>query len=486
MADPRVLVVDDTAANRRLVAALLTAEGFTVEGAEGGVQALEMVEKSPPDLILLDLQMPGMNGLTVLRELRKQWPDLPVVMQTAHGDIPSAVEAIKLGADDFLTRPTANDKLVLTVRHALERHQLRNEVHVLRKRLAAEHPLVQKMGPSPKVAEVVRQVAEVAESPLTVLIQGETGTGKELVARAIHAGSQRSARPFIAVDCGAIPETLLESELFGHERGAFTGADRRRAGLLELAEGGSLFLDEIGNLPAAMQAKMLRVMQEREVRPLGAAKAIRIDVRFIAATHARLAAEVAAGKFREDLFFRLAEYTIVLPPLRTRLGDVRPLAMRFLDEAASELRRPVAGLSDEALARLTAHAWPGNVRELRNVVRQVSLQSEAHTITHTDIDRLLTRAQSRPGPGEQVTEITSAPEGASLKEIADHAASEAERQAIVRAMRATGGNKSQAARRLKVDYKTLHLKIRRYGLAVGKGDQDAAGAGGDDDEGAGS
>jgi len=475
---PRVLVVDDTAANRRLLQVLLGSEGMEVQVVDSGTAAIAALSERTVDIVLMDLQMPGMDGIETLRALRARDRDLPCIMLTAHGDIPTAVEAIKLGAYDFLTRPTANDKLVLAVRRAIERRQLIGEVETLKRRLEAENPLVQKMGPSPKIAEVVRQVAQVAGSPLTVLVQGETGTGKELVARAIHQQSTRAQRSFIAVDCGAIPETLIESELFGHERGAFSGADRRKPGLVELAEGGSLFFDEIGNLPAAMQAKLLRVMQERELRPLGATKSMSIDVRFIAATNEALSKEVDAGKFRQDLYFRLAEFTIALPPLRTRLGDIRPLAMRFLEEAAIELRQQVAGLSDEALARLTAYQWPGNVRELRNVIRQAALQSEGRIIQHADIDRLLARGTGRPGA--QVSEVVQgAAEGASLKEIADSAAAEAERQAIVRALRVTGGNKSQAARRLKVDYKTLHLKMRKYGLS--RGDAADPAAAGDDE-----
>src|SRR5262249_39070559 len=319
---------DDTPANRRLLAAVFKTEGFEVTLAEDGRQALAAALAAPPHVAVLDVNMPNMDGLETLEKLKAQLPIVPVIMLTAHGDIPTAVEAIRRGAYDFLTRPINNDKLVVTVRRAIERQELMGEVQTLRQRLT-DSSLARLMGPSAHVRRVIQQVEQVATSLLTVLIQGETGTGKELVARAIHQSSERRAKPFIAIDCGAIPENLLESELFGYEKGAFSGADRRKEGHFQIAGGGTLFLDEIGNLTPATQAKLLRVLQERIVYPLGATKPVPLDVRVIAATNESLDDTIAAGKFRQDLYFRLAEFGIRLPPLRERRDDIRPLAMRF-------------------------------------------------------------------------------------------------------------------------------------------------------------
>jgi two-component system nitrogen regulation response regulator GlnG len=315
--------------------------------------------------------------------------------------------------------------------------------------------LVELMGPGPEVQRIAEQVAQVAPSRFTVLIQGETGTGKELVAQAVHQASSRCEQPFIAVDCGAAPESLIEAELFGHEKGAFTGAERRRTGFLRLADGGTLFLDEVANLPPSTQAKLLRVLQERQVQPLGSDRQVTVDVRFIAACNQPLPAQVKAGRFRQDLYFRLAEFTIQLPPLRQRRDDLPHLARRFLDEATGELKRPPAVFSPEALRRLGAHSWPGNVRELRNLVRQAALAANRPEIPVEAVERLLRQA----APPER----TLAP-GRSLREIKDDATAEAERQAIVEALRACQGNKSEVARRLQIDYKNLHLKMKRYGL----------------------
>jgi DNA-binding NtrC family response regulator len=381
-------------------------------------------------------------------------------MLTAHGDVASAVEAIKLGAYDFLTRPVGNDKLVLTVQHALERSQLVGQVTELKRRLASRDSLAHLMGPSAQVARIAREVEQVAGTGMTVLVLGETGTGKELVARAVHAASPRAGRSFVAIDCGALPDNLLESELFGYERGAFTGADRRKEGYLEMASGGTLFLDEVANLTAVTQAKLLRVLQERQVTPLGATRPIALDVRVIAATNETLEGKAGDGRFRQDLYYRLSEFVIRLPPLRDRREDVAALAQRFLEEACVEWHRHVVGFAAEALRRLEAHAWPGNVRELRNVVRRAVLGAAEPEIAAAEVAPLLGAAveSAPPAAGEPL------PPGASLKDIADRAASEAERLAIVEALREAAGNKSQAARALKVDFKTLAAKIKRLGI----------------------
>jgi transcriptional regulator with PAS, ATPase and Fis domain len=313
-------------------------------------------------------------------------------------------------------------------------------------------------GSSPGMRTVVRRLLQVAPFNFTVLIQGETGVGKELVARALHDESGRAGKPFVPIDCGAIPDNLLESELFGHEKGAFSGADRRKKGLFSLAQGGTLFLDEVGNLPVGIQAKLLRVLQERKVLPLGATVPRNLDVRFVAATNVPLDSAVREGRFRQDLFYRLAEFTIAVPPLRERGADSVLLAQRFIEDASVELHRPVPALTEEARRLVRAHSWPGNVRELRNVIRQAVLLASDAVIDAADIQSLL--------PEEEApVEVMAADR--SLKEIADAAASEAEKRAIEETLRRTGGNKSQAARLLKVDYKTLHLKVKRYGLSTG-------------------
>jgi two-component system nitrogen regulation response regulator GlnG len=314
------------------------------------------------------------------------------------------------------------------------------------------------MGPSPQIQGVIAQVGTVAASTFTVLILGETGTGKELVAQAIHRQSDRRKRPFIALDCGAIPEHLLESELFGHEKGAFTGADRRKAGQFQVAEGGTCFLDEIGNLPLTLQAKLLRALESKQVQPVGAERASPIDIRFVAATNHDLQAKVSEGAFRADLYFRLAQYTIALPPLRQRAEDIAHLARRFLAETSFELRRPVQELLPEALDQLQRHDWPGNVRELRNVIRRAVLQTDGLVISPRDLSASLKAVSTEAAPA------APAAAGRPLKDIADEAAHTAERHAITETLRATKGNKSQAARALQTDYKTLHVKMKHLGI----------------------
>jgi DNA-binding NtrC family response regulator len=381
-------------------------------------------------------------------------------MLTVSRDIKTAVRATQLGAFDYLTKPIEHDEIVLVVGRALETRALKLEVEDLRQRVGRGEAdsLAAQMGSSAQVRQVIDQVGVVAASSFTVLILGETGTGKELVAQAIHRQSDRCRRPFVALDCGAIPEPLLESELFGHERGAFTGADRRKVGSFQLADGGTCFLDEVGNLPVNLQAKLLRVLESRQVQPVGASRPSSMDIRFIAATNQNLQERVSQGLFRADLYFRLAQYTIAVPPLRARSEDVAYLTQRFLQEASVELRRPVHDVVPAALELLQGYGWPGNVRELRNVIRQAVLQTKELVIRPVLLRAIMGGANGaapvlRTGTVEQ-----------SLRQIADEAARTAERQAITEALRASAGNKSQAAKRLKTDYKTLHLKIKHLGM----------------------
>jgi DNA-binding NtrC family response regulator len=455
-----ILVVDDDADSRFVLRAIFERHGFTVELVDSGEAALSRVAESPPAIVLMDLHMPGLGGMETLARLRRRTPDVPVIMLTGAGNIDTAVAAIKLGAQDFLTRPINNEELVLRVRRALERRQLEDEVKTLRGRLVAEGPLAMLLSNSATTRRLVEQVRQVGPSAMTVLVLGETGTGKELVARGIHHESGRGAQPFVAIDCGAIPGTLLESELFGHEKGSFTGADQKRVGRFQLAQGGSVFFDEIGNLPPLLQAKLLRVLQEREIQPLGARRPLPIDVRFIAATNESLEARIDDGQFREDLYYRLAEFTITIPPLRDRVDDIAGLARQFLEEASVELRRAVFGFSPAALDALRGHSWPGNVRELRSVVRHAALQAPGTVIEAEHVRPLLARGR-RPPTAEASVPVSL---GRPLKEIASAACAVAEKHAIVLALRATRGNKTKAAKLLEIDFKTLHLKMKKLGL----------------------
>ena len=455
----KILVVDDEAEIRSLLAAVLQNKGYEVVTAEDGAAALQAVPRERPAVILMDLSMPRMNGMDALPEIKRLDGEVPVIICTAHADLATAVRAMKLGAYDYLTKPFDVELLILTLERAVERHRLHSRIEEL-KRQGQGSSLAERMGGSPAIAQVIQQVAQVAESNFTVLVQGETGTGKELVARGIHQQSPRRPAPFVAVDCGAIPETLVESELFGHERGAFTGAQARREGHFQLAKGGTLFLDEIGNVPLATQAKLLRALEQREVNPLGATRAVAVDARIIAATNSELEESVKAGRFRADLYYRLSEFTIALPPLRSRREDIMHLSQRFLDEVSMELRRPVRRIADEAMQVLLHHDWPGNVRELRNVVRKAALLA-TDVVTPEHIPAL---SASAPAPSRAAAEPLG--EDLSLREVAELAAGQAEREVIRHALESTKGNKSQAARLLRTDYTTLHAKMKRYGISA--------------------
>jgi DNA-binding NtrC family response regulator len=456
----RLLAVDGDPVQRQLLAAIFrTTPTIDVVTAADGESVLGALHTNPPDIVLLDLFKPGVAGLEILQKLKAAVPRVPIVVITADADVRTAVDAIQMGAYQFLTKPFNDQELVVIVKRALERAELLAEVESLRHRTDGEGPLIARFGSSPPMQLVARQIRQVAGSHFTVLVQGQTGVGKEVVARAIHDLSPRAEGPFIAIDCGAIPENLLESELFGYEKGAFSGADRRKDGLLQVAQAGTLLLDEVGNLPPGTQAKLLRVLQERQVLPLGSTVPRKLDARFIVATNVSLEEAAKEGRFRSDLFYRLAEFTITVPPLRERGRDVLMLARRFLDEANSELRRAVAGFDESAAEELMAHSWPGNVRELRNVVRQAVLLAEDFTITGNDL-----RAHMRSSRDDH--RVAPAANPTSLREIAEAATEIAERDAILRALQSTKGNKSQAARLLHVDFKTLHLKMRRYGITI--------------------
>jgi two-component system nitrogen regulation response regulator GlnG len=453
MNQPRVLIVDDDPA---LLQALpetlrLRMSGVTVDTADSAAAALDRIAALDYDAIVTDIKMPGMDGFALLAEIRARRPDTPTLMITGHGEHALAIGALRGGAYDFIQKPIDRDYFVTSLRRAIQMGELG------RRAKEQQLPLRWLMGPSRQMEKVVQQIKQVADSPLTILVEGETGTGKELVARAIHLLSARRKKPFVAVDCGAIPDTLIESELFGYERGAFTGAHQRKEGQFPLADGGTLFLDEIVNLPVATQAKLLRALQERQVLPLGSKQAVRVDVRIIAASNARLEREVHAGRFRQDVYYRLNEFSITLPPLRER-DDILHLANDFLVEASIEFGRSCREISEAAAQSLLSYSWPGNVRELRNAIRRAILLTE----DVIEPEHFSFHSASGSSAIDVVEEPT--PAGSSLKEIADAAAADAEQHAIRRALQSTKGNKSEAARLLRTDYKTLHIKMKQYGI----------------------
>ena len=442
----KVLVVDDEPGLRQSLGLLLSDAGYAVTAESDGRKALERALAEPFDLVLCDVRMPEMDGLTFLRSYRGRGGGALVIMMSAYGGEDAALAAMKEGAYDYLPKPFRPDEVVLTLRKAEERERLSRDVAGLRAQLAtgpAERGLIAE---SRAMRAALDLVARVAEHNTTVLITGESGTGKEVIARAIHRASPRAARPFVGINCAAIPESLLESELFGHVRGAFTGANADKAGLFDQADGGTLLLDEIGELPVGLQAKLLRVLQEGEIRRVGDQKTRRVDVRVLAATARDLAAEAAAGRFREDLFYRLNVVAIELPPLSERREDIEPLARHFTARMAQRFGRPVT-LSDGAIAWLEEQEWRGNVRELENTIER------AVVLTDGDVLEVANFSHSpRPTP--------HAPARGTLSDVVEAA----EREAIAAALSATDGNRRAAAKRLGVSLRTLFYKMSRYGL----------------------
>ncbi|MBM4351679.1 MAG: sigma-54-dependent Fis family transcriptional regulator [Deltaproteobacteria bacterium] len=459
----RILVVDDEKDMRWLLSNILKEDGYTIYEAEDCGRALNFLKKdSPPDLILLDLRIPGeMDGIDLLKEIKTTRPEIQVIILTAYGNIGSAVEAIKLGAYDYLTKPFENERLRLTIKRALESQKLTKEIFQLKNELKRELDLESIMGGSPEIKKIFEQINKVSDTNFTVLIEGESGTGKEVVANAIHRASSRGNASFIAVDCGAIPDTLIESELFGYEKGAFTGADREKKGQFELANNGTIFLDEIGNLPYHVQNKLLRMIQERKIQKLGGKQPFPIDVRIIVASNIPLAKLEAEGKLRSDIYYRLNEFKIELPPLRKRIEDIPFLAKKFLEEGNMELQKNVKGLQKDSLTMLINHHWPGNVRELKNVIKRAVLLAESMIEpSHLIFDN----AASLNPPIIHEEKIA---EGMSLREITKKVVYLAEKEAIEWALNMSSGNKSKAAKVLRVDYKTLLSKIKEYDIRYG-------------------
>ena len=447
-----VLVVDDDPSLRESLGLVLASEGFRVSTAEDGPKALELAHRDPPDVVFCDLRMPGPSGLELLPELARALPSATLVLMSAFGTDDLAVEAIRRGAYDYLAKPFPPSEALLCLRKARERERLRRSRDLLARdlrRAVGERPIV---AASEAMASVLELCERAAEFKSTVLLTGESGTGKEVLARAIHAQSPRRDEAFVAVNCGAIPENLLESELFGHVRGAFTGATRARRGLVAEAHGGTLFLDEIGELPVGLQVKLLRVLQEEEIRPVGDSKSHAVDVRVIAATARDLAEEVRRGHFREDLFYRLDVLRIHIPPLRERPVDIPLLADHFVARFRETLGKPLEGLAEGVLERLVAYTWPGNVRELENVLERAAILARGRWITVDDLPENLT---APAGPAQAV-------EPGSLDLRAARRRFESEW--IRRALRAADGNRTHAARLLGISHRALLYKLKEYGI----------------------
>ena len=438
----KILVVDDEGVVRNSLTEWFSIEGYNTKGACCGKEALETVEKQDFDVALIDLKMPGMDGVELQRCLRDKDPELTVIMMTGFGTVETAVQALKQGAYDYLTKPIDPDELSHTVEKAMEHRRAKRENVQLRECLEEIFPATQMIGTSSAMQHVVELIEMVAPTPATVLITGESGTGKEIVARAIHAASARRHMPMVVIHCGALTETLLESELFGHERGAFTGAQNRKKGKFELAEGGTVFLDEIADISLKTQTDLLRVLQEREIVRVGSNETIKVDFRCIAATNKDLKGMIEAGTFRPDLFYRLNVVSIELPPLRRRKDDVPLLIDYFLNKYSKSMNRPAPELAPEALALLLNYDWPGNVRELENAIERALVIRRGNRIEASDFPFQLSLP---PKQG-----------GRSLEEV--------ERGHIEHVVKETSGNLSQAARILHIDRTTLYNKLRRYGM----------------------
>ncbi len=470
-----VLIVDDEMNIRRVLAAMLTRDGHEVTTAADGEQALAVLQRAPVHVVVSDLVMPRLGGMDLLRRVAADYPDVPVILITAHGTVDSAVAALKAGAFDYVTKPFEQEDLRRVVAKAVRAHDLeRQNVHEGGTE-ADRFPMV---GASAAMRAVYEMIARVADSPSTVLITGESGTGKELVAREIHRRSSRRDRPLIKVNCAAIPRELVESELFGHERGAFTGAVGAKPGRFELADGGTLFLDEIGEIPLETQVKLLRALQESEFERVGGVKTLRVDVRLVAATNRDLHALIAEGRFREDLFYRLAVVPIQLPPLRERREDIPLLVRHFIEKHDRRLGKTVEGIEPEALQLLVGYPWPGNIRELENLMERSVLFADGPRIEAGALpDSLRERGGGAPAPIAAVGPLgaIAAPNGASMKEIVRQAQAELERELIARALEETGGNVTRAAKRLQISRKSLQVKMKELGL------RDADGGGGGDD-----
>jgi two-component system, NtrC family, response regulator AtoC len=476
MQPAKILVADDEQNLRRVLVALLRREGHDVVQAASGVEAIDRL--SEVDVVITDLRMPGADGMEVLRTASRLHPHVPVIMITAYGSVGQAVEAIKAGAFDYIEKPFEQDSIRVIVEKAIGQ--------ATANKLAPQPTLYSLsdgdakgkyglVGHSAEMHAIFAVIDKVADTPSTVLITGESGTGKELVAKALHEQSSRKSSPFIKINCAAIPKTLMESELFGYEKGAFTGATSSKPGRFELADGGTLFLDEIGEIPVEMQVKLLRAIQESEFERVGGLKTIKVDVRLITATNRDLEQEILKGTFREDLYYRLNVVPIQIPPLRKRTGDIPLLVQHIIKKFNERLRKQITGIADEALAALEAHTWPGNIRELENVLERTILFAKGDRIERTDLQLGVTQQAPELGPSRPITNDSGSMPilhevdddehaSGSLKDAVRAETARVERELIVKALDETGGNVTQAARLLKISRKSLQMKMKEFGL----------------------
>ena len=460
----RVLVVDDDRRMCELLAAGLGRKGFDVETRQSAAEAFDLLALSEFEVVVTDLNMAGLNGLEFCQRVAASFPDVPVIVITAFGSLETAVAAIRVGAYDFITKPFEIDELLFALDRAVQHKRLRDEVRRLRREVRGERGPSELIGTSEAIARLKDMIERVADADASVLITGESGTGKELVARALHTRGRRSNGPFVAINCAAMPETLLESELFGHARGAFTDARAARTGLFVQANGGTLFLDEIGELPLGLQPKLLRALQERKVRPLGGDGEVPFDARVIAASNRDLATLVDDGRFREDLFFRINVIHLELPPLRARAGDVLPLAQEFVRRICARSGKAVTGLSPQAAEKLLAYPWPGNVRELQNCIERAVTLARYDQVMVDDLAEKI----SAYHPSHVLVASDDPSELVPMDEV--------ERRYVLRVMEAVGGNKTLAARVLGFDRKTLYRKLDRYGAELPSAPASASGS----------
>jgi two-component system response regulator HydG len=449
-----VLVVDDDVGHLSVLKTVIKSWGYHVEGADDGSKAVEKAKERPFDLIVTDVRMAEMSGIEALKVIKDYNPAIPILIMTAYSSVESAVEALKAGAYDYLTKPLDFDVLKLTIERALDHTSLRAENLSLKEKLRSSYDLANIIGKSQPMKELIEMVAMVAPSEATALITGESGTGKELIARSIHYNSGRKEGPLVTVNCAALTETLLESELFGHEKGAFTGADRRREGRFMQGNKGTIFLDEIGEMSSVMQAKLLRVIQDREIQRVGSDFTLKVDVRILAATNRDLQEDVSAGKFREDLYYRLNVVTLRVPPLRERVEDIPLLAQHFLETYARKNKKRIKGFTPLAMDMFLKYDWPGNVRELENAVERAVILGLGDYITEKELPLRIAKAYPHAEKIDRPPTVSNEPRSLEA----------AEKEAVLAALKAAGGNKSETARLLGITRKTLHKKLQKYGV----------------------
>ena len=454
MSAEKILIVEDEKMLAWSLAQRLRKEGYEAAHLSTGREALAALSRQDFDLLLLDFRLPDMDGLDVMKEAQAAHRHLPIILMTAHGTVESAVQAIRAGAHDYLSKPFELDHLVLIIRKGLETTSLRREVDDLRARLREQFGVTNIIGASPQMLEIFALIRKIAPSNATVLLQGESGTGKGLLARAIHYQSQRAEAPFVTIPCTAIPETLLETELFGHERGAFTDARTEKRGQFEVAHKGTVFMDEIGDLPQALQAKLLRFLEDKTLRRVGGTRDIVVDVRIISATNRDLESDVAAGRFRSDLYYRLKIMPIHIPPLRERRADILPLATAFIADFSREFKKHVRGLAPDAVEAMKRYHWPGNVRELRNMLERAVLLGAGPLLHAEDLFPETLRAAA---PGEPTIAFRLPEGGVNFESV--------EKELVVQALAAAGGNQSKAARLLGMTRDQIRFRIKKFGLA---------------------